>query len=263
METATTLTLILFFLFCICFLYVSLKIKEEFANPVDQTYDPREFFKPFPLDQVCPIYTDVYTSLYKLEKIDTNGAPVPDDIARKNALASIKQKAGGPLLSCPFSFPEGKDLDTIHPFVTGLPPQVLANGYRTLLFCKQQLTNAVVNSKKSLAEMPPKIKEGFIELMPAVTECSAEELAERTVIPLQCIAPEVERGDQQDAVKAADPDELRMVTQKKKDITKALKAMHVSLTMTYPKGYDYAAVITDCRQLQKELTTLQQKAQAL
>jgi len=262
MEPLHIITLILFLLFCAAFLYVNMTIKEDFANPVDQTYDPREFFKPFPLDQVCPIYTDVYASLYKLEKIDMNGAPVPDDIARKNTLASIKQKAGI-VLSCPFSFPDGKDLDTVHPFLMGLSPQTLANGYRTLLFCKQQLTNAVATAKESLSAMPPKLKEGFVELAPAVTECSAEELAERTSIPLQCIAPEDERGDQQDAIKAADPDEVRTVTQKKKDITKALKAMLVTLRLTYPKGYDYATVIADCTRLKKELAALQQKAQAL
>lgn len=262
MESLDILNIILLLLFCAVLLYVNSTIKEGFATPVDQNYDFHEVFKPFPLNQVCQIYKDVYDGMFKLEKIDLNGGPVPDDIAKKNTTITIKQKAGGAVLSCPFAFPDGTDINKVHKFVTRLPPQTLVNGYRTLLFCKKQLTDAVENGKKSLADIPPKAKEGFFDAGDAImTECSAEELAERKTIPLQCIDPENERGDQQDALKDADPQELLTVTQKKKEITKSLKTILVTLNMIYPKGHDYAEVIADCKKLKKELNDLQQKAQ--
>lgn len=251
-----TLILLTVFLGILFLLLLYIPSTEGFANPVVEVYDFKKFFEPYPLDQICPIYDVIYQAAYKPEKVDAKGGPVPDDIASQKTRALITKDLSGAVFSCPFIFPKETDLDTVHGFVKKLDELLLVKAFRMLLYCKGKLTGNLAAAQKSIADIPK--KEGFI------TECSIEELVARDFVPLQCIDPANEKGDEQDAIKEMDPVVVASTVQKKKEITAVLKKMALALEKAYPaaKRPKMAILIKECNEIHAKLLDLQNKLQS-
>ena len=255
-----TLILLTVFLGLLFLLLLYIPSTEGFANPVVEVYDFKKFFEPYPLDQICPIYDVIYQAAYKPEKVDAKGGPVPDDIAVQKTKATIAKDLSGAVFSCPFTFPKETELDTVHGFVKKLDELLLVKAYRMLLYCKGKLAGNLAAAQKSIADIPGQkaAAEGFI------TECSFEELLARDFVPLQCIDPANEKGDEQDSIQEMDPMVVASVVQKKKDITAVLKKMAVALEKAYPaaKRPKMATLIKECNEIHAKLLDLQNKLQS-
>lgn len=257
MKRSFIITVVIGLLFLVALLFIVQTVREGFATPVTEVYDFHEFFKPFPIDQICPIYSVIYENIAKGETVDDKGHPIPADIAKTNTEKKLASVLPDGLISCPFSFPDSIDLETVLSFLKKQDPKLLLQAHRTLVYCQQQLRQSLTDAKKSIADMKAH-KEGFL------TECSAEELASRSFLPLQCIDPSVEKGTEQKQIQDQDPEDTAASVKKKIEITGLLKTMWLTYTTAIPPvaRISFPVVIQDCIQMKDELAEMKKKAES-
>lgn len=221
---------ILFLMFLIVLFVIIryIQSKEGFANPLVEIYDLHEFFKPYPVGQICPIYDRVFQKAVLAEKLDDQGKPFPDDIALERANATVKKDIPIGVLPCPFQLPEKKDLDTSLEFVRNLDPNILGKAMNTLLYCAVNVKSAIDNTNEAIAKKP--VRENFI------TECTTVELNAATVVPLQCIRPELMKGTEKAQIEAEDKVIQQVKQSKKIEITEKLLVIAKNYT-TYMEEF--------------------------
>lgn len=215
-----TAFLLLLFLCTLLVLSRYIRSVEGFANPeiAPEEYDLNLFFKTYPLTEICPIYTSIYSQLVKGESTDSAGKPLPNDIAQENANKKIGLEITTGPFPCPFEFPTSKDLDTVASYVEGLDTRLLSKAKLTLMFCVVSLQSTLEGAKKAMAQIPK--KEGF------VSECSPEELNYKTIVPLQCIPAETMKATEKQAIDAMDKQKQIQIVAKKQSIAKRLAQIY-------------------------------------
>lgn len=216
-DVYTTILLVLF-LFVALVLLRYIRSKEGFANPEPQPelYDLSLFFKPYPLEEICPIYTPLFDTLVKGESTDKQGKPIPNDIALENANKRLNSEVPTGPFPCPFVFPKKNDLDTAVTFVEGLDKRILSKAKATMLFCVVSLQQTVDGAKKGMASIPKKTEEGFL------TECSPEEISLQATVPLQCIPADKMKATEKEEIDKEDKTVQIQKVAKKQTIAKTL-----------------------------------------
>lgn len=215
-TSKTVYNIILFLIFLLGFFVLIryIRSKEGFANPQVEIYDLHEFFKKYPIGQICPIYDRVFQKAVLAEKLDEQGKPYPDDIAIERARGTVKKDIPIGVLQCPFQLPEKKDLDISLEFVRELDPNILGKAMNTLLYCAVNVKVAIDNTNEAIAKKP--VRENFI------TECSTVEMNAAAVVPLQCIRPELLKGTEKAQIEAEDKVAQQVKQSKKIEITEKL-----------------------------------------
>lgn len=209
-----TILFLIFLLACLVLIrYVS--SKEGFANPVVEIYDLHEFFKSYPIAEICPIYNDVFQKILVSQKLDDQGKPFPDDIALENANKYLKTEIVAGVLPCPFQLPEKNDLDTSLEFAQALDSNLLSKAMNTLLFCAANIKKAIDDTNDAIRKKPKRV-EGFI------TECSSLELGAASVVPLQCVPPATMKASEKQEIESEDKTVQQVKQSKKIEITKKL-----------------------------------------
>jgi hypothetical protein len=220
LSNKTIYNSILFLLFLIVSLWMIRYIRSEegFANPSTEVYELQKVFKPYPLEKICPIYDSVYAGILKGEKTGPDGGPVPDDVAAMNAKKKIGEYVITGIFPCPFSFAKSSELGEVFKYVENMDPMILGKAYNTLLYCRASLDYAVQKGQEAVSKIPKNLPtEGFI------TECSAVELQNQNIIPLQCVPPESMKASEQADILAEDKMIQIHKVYQKKEITLKLK----------------------------------------
>jgi hypothetical protein len=215
-----TAFLLLLFLCTLLVLFTYIGSIEGFANPevAPEQYDLNLFFKAYPLTEVCPIYTSIYSQLVKGESTDSAGKPLPNDIAEENANKKISLEITTGPFPCPFKFPTSNDLDIVASYVESLDRRLLSKAKLTLMFCVVSLQTTLDGAKKAMAQIPK--KEGFI------SECSPEELQYKTIVPLQCIPAETMKATEKQEIDKMDKQKQIQIVAKKQSIAKRLAELY-------------------------------------
>lgn len=236
--------------------------EEGFADKPVAVYDSAAFFAPFQLTDICPIWTTVYTNFQGGYKTDEKGQKLPDDVVKKATDAAIATALPSGVFPCPFSFPTGTSLDTVLAWLKTQDKQLLLRAHMTLVFCKRQLDSTYATAQKSLLDMKNKGSDGFADMF--LTECSAEELSARDILPLQCIDPAVELGTEANQIKAQDTDATAAAVKKKIEITKRLTEMWTTYTAGVPvtQRIDFSATIKHCNERITYLAELKKKLES-
>ena len=239
-----------------------IRSEEGFADKAVALYDYSKFFAPFQLNDICPIWTTVYTNFKGGYKTDEKGHTLPEDVVKKATDAAIAKALPLGVFPCPFSFPDAKNLDTVLAWLKTQDKQLLLRAHMTLVFCKTQLDSTFSTAQKSLDDMKNKGSDGFTDMF--LTECSAEELVARATVPLQCIDPAVELGTEANQIKAQDTDATAAAVKKKIEITKHLTEMWTTYTNTVPviQRIDFAATIKHCNDIITYLADLKKKLES-
>lgn len=208
--------LLLAFLILSLFLLRYIRSKEGFANPEPQPefYNLDLFFKDYPLQEVCPIYTSIFNQMVKSESTDEQGKPIPNDIALEKATKKVGLEVPIGIFPCPFEFPESNDLDVVVSFVEKLDKRLLSKAKNTLLFCAVSLQMNMNAAKSAISKLPK--KEGFL------TQCSQEELDLQNIVPLQCIPADKMKATEQSEINKDDKVIQIQKVAKKQTIAKRL-----------------------------------------
>lgn len=253
-DVYTTILLVLF-LFVALLLLRYIRSKEGFANPEPQPelYDLNLFFKPYPLEDICPIFTPLFEELVKNESTDEQGKPIPNDIALENANKRLQMEVPTGRFPCPFAFPKQNDLETAVTFVESLDKRLLSKAKATMLFCVVSLQQSVDGAKKAIASIPKPSAEGFI------TECSSEEMALESVVPLQCIPPAKMKATEKAEIDKEDKTLQIQKVSKKQTIAKAL-ALIASDFKAYESSYTQE-INRSVQQITKEYLQAEANAQ--
>jgi len=217
--------LLLLFLCILLVLLRYIRSREGFADlgtnaePPPEEYDLNLFFKAYPLQEVCPIFTSIYDQIVKGESTDAQGKPIPNDIAQENANKKVATEITIGPFPCPFEFPTSKDLNVVADYVEKLDQDLLSKAKLTLMFCVVSLQSTLDGAKKSMAKIP-KEEEGFI------SECSPEELQYKDIVPLQCIPAESMKATQQEEIDKMDKQKQIQIVAKKQSIAKRLATIY-------------------------------------
>ena len=207
--------LFLIFLVCLLFLVRYVRSVEGFANPSPEIYDLHEFFKKYPIADICPIYQSVFEKLITANKLDEQGKPLPNDIALQTAVNQLNKDIPIGPLQCPFALPAEKDLDISLEFVRGLDENILSKAMNTIIYCAMNTKSAVNDTNEAILKKP-KRTEGFI------TECSNFELEAASVVPLQCVPASTMKATEKQEIDAEDKTVQQVKQGKKIEITKKL-----------------------------------------
>lgn len=215
-KTVYTTILFLIFLVCLFFLIRYIRSVEGFANPSVELYDLQEFFKQYPIGEICPIYNGVFQQIILTQKLDDQGKPFPNDIALENAMKIVNTDIIAGVLPCPFQLPESTNLDTSLEFARNIDPDILSKAMNTILYCAVNTKQAVNNTNDAILKKPPRAMEGFI------TECSSFELEAAPVVPLQCIPAATMKATEQEKINSEEKTVQQVKQGKKIEITKKL-----------------------------------------
>lgn len=224
-KTVYNSILFLIFLIGLFLLIRYIRSVEGFANPSVEVYDLHEFFKQYPIGEICPIYNGVFQQVILTQKLDDAGKPYPNDIALEKAMKITSTDIIAGVLPCPFQLPETKNLDTSLEFARNLDPDILSKAMNTILYCAVNTKQAVNNTNDAILKKPPKPTEGFI------TECSNFELEAASVVPLQCIPASKMKATEQKEILSEDKPIQQVKQGKKIEITKKL----LLITKNYTK----------------------------
>lgn len=243
----------------VCTLFVLLRYirsREGFANPepevTPEQYNLDLFFKRYPLQDICPIFTTIYDQLVQGESTDEAGKPIPNDIAQENANKKLKLEIITGPFPCPFKFPTSKDLDVVSSYVENLDKRLLTKAKLTMMFCVVSLESTLDGAKKSMSQIPKK-EEGFI------SECSPEEIALKNIVPLQCIPAETMKATEKQEIDKMDKQTQIQIVSKKQAIAKQLAEIYndyVQFNSTYPIGLNQII-----QSLTREVASLEKSAE--
>jgi hypothetical protein len=215
-KTVYNSILFLIFLIGLFLLIRYVRSVEGFANPSIELYDLHEFFKQYPIGEICPIYNGVFQQVILTQKLDDAGKPYPNDIALEKAMKITTTDIIAGVLPCPFQLPETANLDASLEFARNLDPDILSKAMNTILYCAVNTKQAVNNANDAILKKPPRATEGFI------TECSNFELEAASVVPLQCIPAAKMKATELEEIKSEDKTVQQVKQGKKIEITKKL-----------------------------------------
>ena len=97
-----------------------------------------------------------------------------------------------------------------------------------------------------------------------LTQCSADELLARAILPLQCVDPAVELGTEANQIKEQDPAATAEAVKKKIEITKKLTAMWSAYIATVPQvqRIKFSETIQHCKDIIAELSSIKKKLES-
>lgn len=219
-----TILYAMLFLFALLLIIRMIRSEEGFQNqqdtqkPKPELYDLDLFFKNYPLQKICEIYNKGFPTVVNSFSIDEEAKKVPEEIAKKDARDYLLDTLSGGVALCPFSLPTNKSLQTSYDFVEKLDRNLLVKAMSTLYYFTGNLQLSAETTKAQLKKM-----EGFI------TECSAIELENRRIVPLQCIPADIMKATQQQEINAVDRFDMEQRVSMKSDISKKLAKLHSNL----------------------------------
>lgn len=204
---------ILLFLLAFLLILRLIRSKEGFQNtpsPPKEFYDLTLFFKNYPVEKACIYFDKVLPKIQQSFSLDDSGKKLPKQIADLKAETYIKNNIITGILTCPFELPKSQLLSDSYEFVKKLDDMLLAKAMNIFIFYAANLQSTIDNSKKV---------EGFL------TECSAQELAARQIVPLQCIPPENMKATEQEQINSVDKFDMDTRVSQKSAIAKKLQTL--------------------------------------
>lgn len=211
-------TILVFTSFLLALLLVirMIRMDEGFQDgkPKEEQYDLNLFFKDYPIQKICDIYTKGFPTVQNSFSIAENGDKVPDNIAKLQAEDYLRKVLIGGIVSCPFALPKSTSLKSAYDFVTKLDEQLFVKAFSTCVYFTANLQLSAETSKKEMSKM-----EGFI------SECSADEIQNKAVVPLQCIPAETMKATEQKEINEVDRFEMEQRVSQKAQISKKLGTM--------------------------------------
>jgi hypothetical protein len=221
-KLLNTILLTLLFLLALLLVLRMVRTDEGFQNQDQkqngEPYDLDLFFKNYPIARICEIYKKGFPTVVNSFSRDENGEIVPPSVANLNAQDYLNKTLLGGLVQCPFVLPKEKTLKPSYEFVMGLDDNLLVKAMSTLYFFATNLQLSVDASRNQMKGM-----EGFI------SECSADELENKLIVPLQCIPPESMKATEQAEINAVDQFQMSQRVSQKGQIAKKLGILHKNL----------------------------------
>lgn len=217
-----TILLSMLFLLALLLVLRMIRLDEGFQNPPQskngEPYDLDLFFDKYPIARICEIYEKGFPTVVNSFSISENGDKVDPSIATLAAKDYLQKTLLGGVVMCPFALPKEKTLKKSFDFVMNLDDNLLVKAMSTLYFFAANVQLSVDSSRKQLKGV-----EGFL------SECSADELANRENVPLQCIPPDVMKATEQAEINAVDQFEMSQRVSQKGQIAKKLGILHANL----------------------------------
>jgi len=178
------------------------------------------------LEKICQYWTVEYQKIVQSFTLNEQGKPVPQDIAKQNADILLKTYLPTGSLPCPVELPESENIDIVWKFIENLDPMFFAKAYMTLLFIAGQGKLAIQNLNKSMKALPK--REAFVDMF--LTECSQIELANKDLVPLQCVDPAVEKATEKEQRLKQDPEETKRIAKLRQELSKKLALLLQNLS---------------------------------
>ncbi len=223
-KLLNTILLTMAFLLALLLVLRMIRKDEGFQNQNQENGEPYDldlFFKNYPIQKICEIYTKGFPTVVNSFSRSENGEKVPDSVGTLAAEDYLKKTLLGGTVQCPFSLPKEKTLKASYDFVIALDDNLLVKAMSTLYFFTTNLQLSVDSTNSQMKGM--KGVEGFI------SECSADELENKEFVPLQCIPPELMKATEQAEINAVDQFQMSQRVSQKAQIAKKLGILHTNL----------------------------------